>query len=64
MELSITSSQGGRNLCADWRSSQTSMARQADEAPHAPPNHRDDVVHATDADAEADKEHFKGKTTD
>ena len=30
---------------------------------YAPPNHRDGVVHATKADAEADKEHFDGKTT-
>ena len=31
---------------------------------YAPPNHRDGVVHATRADAEADNEHFDGKTTD
>jgi mannose-6-phosphate isomerase-like protein (cupin superfamily) len=31
---------------------------------YAPPNHRDGVVHATKADAEADKEHFGGKTTE
>jgi hypothetical protein len=31
---------------------------------YAPPNHRDAVVHATKADAEADKEHFDGKTTE
>ena len=31
---------------------------------YAPPNHRDGVVHATKADAEADKEHFDGKTTE
>ncbi len=31
---------------------------------YAPPNHRDDVVHHTRADAEADKEHFDGKTTE
>jgi mannose-6-phosphate isomerase-like protein (cupin superfamily) len=31
---------------------------------YAPPNHRDSVVHATKADAEADKEHFDGKTTE
>jgi mannose-6-phosphate isomerase-like protein (cupin superfamily) len=29
---------------------------------YAPPNHRDGVVHHTRADAEADKEHFDGKT--
>lgn len=29
-----------------------------------PPNHRDGVVHHTRADAEADKEHFDGKTTE
>jgi mannose-6-phosphate isomerase-like protein (cupin superfamily) len=31
---------------------------------YAPPNHRDGVVHATRADAEADNEHFDGKTTE
>jgi mannose-6-phosphate isomerase-like protein (cupin superfamily) len=31
---------------------------------YAPPNHHDGVVHATKADAEADKEHFDGKTTE
>ena len=31
---------------------------------YAPPNHQDGVVHATKADAEADKEHFDGKTTE
>jgi len=31
---------------------------------YAPPNHRDGVVHVTKADAEADKEHFDGKTTE
>ena len=30
---------------------------------YAPPNHRDHVVHATKAEAEADEEHFDGKTT-
>ena len=30
---------------------------------YVPPNHRDGVVHATKAEAEADKEHFDGKTT-
>jgi mannose-6-phosphate isomerase-like protein (cupin superfamily) len=30
---------------------------------YAPPNHRDGVVHRTRADAEADDEHFDGKTT-
>ena len=30
---------------------------------YAPPNHRDGVVHHTRADAEADHEHFDGKTT-
>ncbi|MFZ0063411.1 MAG: hypothetical protein WAL47_15370 [Pyrinomonadaceae bacterium] len=29
---------------------------------YAPPNHRDCVVHATKAVADADKEHFDGKT--
>lgn len=31
---------------------------------YAPPNHRDGVVHHTRADAEADHEHFDGKTTE
>ena len=31
---------------------------------YAPPNHRDGVVHSTRADAEADQEHFDGKTTE
>jgi mannose-6-phosphate isomerase-like protein (cupin superfamily) len=31
---------------------------------YAPPNHRDGVVHPTRADAEADNEHFNGKTTE
>lgn len=31
---------------------------------YSPPNHRDGVVHRTRADAEADKEHFDGKTTE
>ena len=31
---------------------------------YAPPNHRDGVVHATKAAAEADKEQFDGKTTE
>jgi mannose-6-phosphate isomerase-like protein (cupin superfamily) len=31
---------------------------------YAPPNHRDGVIHRTKADAEADKEHFDGKTTE
>jgi mannose-6-phosphate isomerase-like protein (cupin superfamily) len=31
---------------------------------YAPPNHRDGVVHATKVDAESDKEHFDGKTTE
>jgi mannose-6-phosphate isomerase-like protein (cupin superfamily) len=30
---------------------------------YSPPNHRDGVVHHTRADAEADHEHFDGKTT-
>ena len=30
---------------------------------YAPPNHRDGVVHQTREDAEADSEHFDGKTT-
>jgi mannose-6-phosphate isomerase-like protein (cupin superfamily) len=32
--------------------------------PYAPPNHRDGMVHATKADAEADEEHFDVKTTE
>jgi len=31
---------------------------------YAPPNYRDHVVHATKAEAEADEEHFDGKTTE
>ena len=31
---------------------------------YAPPNHRDGVVHRTRAEAEADNEHFDGKTTE
>ena len=31
---------------------------------YAPPNHRDGVVNHTRADAEADNEHFNGKTTE
>ena len=31
---------------------------------YAPPNHRDGVVHLTREVAEADKEHFDGKTTE
>ena len=31
---------------------------------YAPANHRDGVVHHTRADAEADTEHFDGKTTE
>ena len=31
---------------------------------YAPPNPRDGVVHHTRVDAEADREHFDGKTTE
>ena len=31
---------------------------------YSPPNHRDGVVHATRADADADTEHFDGKTSE
>ena len=31
---------------------------------YAPPNHRDGVVHHTRADAQADTEHFDGKTSE
>jgi mannose-6-phosphate isomerase-like protein (cupin superfamily) len=31
---------------------------------YAPPNHRDGIVHHTRVDAEADSEHFDGKTTE
>lgn len=31
---------------------------------YAPPNHRDGVVHHTRAEAEADNEHFDGKTSE
>jgi mannose-6-phosphate isomerase-like protein (cupin superfamily) len=30
---------------------------------YSPPNHRDWVVHRTRKDADADREHFDGKTT-
>jgi mannose-6-phosphate isomerase-like protein (cupin superfamily) len=30
---------------------------------YAPPNHRDGIVHRTRVEAEADNEHFDGKTT-
>lgn len=31
---------------------------------YSPPNHRDGVVHVTRAEADADKEHFDGKTSE
>jgi mannose-6-phosphate isomerase-like protein (cupin superfamily) len=31
---------------------------------YSPPNHRDRIIHHTRADAEADNEHFDGKTTE
>ncbi len=31
---------------------------------YSPPNHRDRVVHQTRVEAEADSEHFEGKTTE
>lgn len=31
---------------------------------YTPPHHRDGVVHATKAEAEADEEHFDGETTE
>ena len=31
---------------------------------YSPPNHRDGVIHPTRRDAEADTEHFDGKTTE
>ncbi|MFH2003276.1 MAG: cupin domain-containing protein [Bacteroidota bacterium] len=31
---------------------------------YSPPNHRDGVIHATKAEAEAGEEHFDGKTTE
>ena len=31
---------------------------------YSPPNHRDGVIHKTKAEAEADEEHFDGKTTE
>lgn len=31
---------------------------------YAPPHHRDGVIHHTRSDAEADNEHFDGKTTE
>lgn len=31
---------------------------------YMPPHHRDDIIHKTKAEAEADTEHFDGKTTE
>lgn len=31
---------------------------------YAPPNHKDGTIHVTKADAEANEEHFDGKTTE
>lgn len=31
---------------------------------YSPPNHRDGIIHATKEQAEADSEHFDGKTTE
>jgi mannose-6-phosphate isomerase-like protein (cupin superfamily) len=31
---------------------------------YAPPNHRDGVIHQTRADAQKDREHYDGKTTE
>ena len=31
---------------------------------YSPPNHRDGVTHHTRAEAQADNEHFDGKTTE
>ena len=31
---------------------------------YSPPNHKDGIVHRTKAEAEADEEHFDGKTTE
>lgn len=31
---------------------------------YSPPNHRDGVIHRTRAEAEADSEHFEGRTTE
>lgn len=31
---------------------------------YAPPNHRDGVIHRTKAEADADEEHFDGRTTE
>ena len=31
---------------------------------YSPPNHRDGVIHSTKEEAEADSEHFDGKTTE
>jgi hypothetical protein len=31
---------------------------------YSPPNHRDGVIHRTRADAQADSEHFDGRTTE
>ena len=37
---------------------------RVEEGTDAPPNHRDGVVHHTRDEAEADTEHFDGKTTE
>ena len=37
---------------------------EIDFSGEAPPNHRDGVVHHARDDAEADNEHFDGKTTE
>jgi mannose-6-phosphate isomerase-like protein (cupin superfamily) len=42
----------------------TSGAPQKLYTLYAPPNHRDGVIHHTRANAEADNEHFDGKTTE
>lgn len=31
---------------------------------HGPPDHKDDLVHKTETDAEAGEEHFDGTTTE
>ncbi len=48
----------------------THNIRNSDSAPmklytlYMPPHHRDGVIHKTKAEAEADKEHFDGETTE
>ena len=63
--LDVALSRGSQSLCPPTLVTTSSTALQARlYTLYAPPNHRDGVVHATKAEAEADKEHFDGKTTE